>query len=65
MLVFRVRRYLISLIISFYSPMLKILNSYQTWLVLNNCRAIKVQCCEFLTSLCVQRKISAKMYHMS
>ena len=48
-----------------YSDVKKILNSYQTRWVVNNCRAIKVHRCEFLTSLWGQRKMSAKMYHMS
>ena len=40
-------------------------SSYQTRWVVNNCRAIKVHRCELLTSLWGQRKLSAKMYHMS
>ena len=44
---------------------IQVSSSYQTRWVVNNCRAIKVHRCEFLTSLWGQRKMSAKMYHMS
>ena len=37
---------------------------YETRLVLNKCRAIKSSPLRILTSLCVQRKMSAKMYHV-